>query len=172
MCKANQNTFMTETSEQHSGTSLAGRLGISRASALAAISAGRLAATSQTIGLRKIYKLKTQDIANYKETVLTTLKARIARVEKDPIRQTQLAAAAIANIRTKVASENNIYTPQRLADRYGVGLEAAAYLLGRYAVRVENGFKVDSAALAAIERHINETRGGAAIRNAGGTYVG
>ena len=162
---------MTETSEQHSGTSLAGRLGISRASALAAISAGRLAATSQTIGLRKIYKLKTQDIADYKETVLQTLKARIARVEKDPIRQTQLAAAEIRSIRTKVASENNIYSAQRLADRYGIGLEAAAYILNRYAKRVEDGFEVDSAALAAIERHIRETRGSGTITNKGGVFV-
>ena len=163
---------MTETSEQHSATSLAGRLGVSRASALAAISAGRLAATSQTIGLRKIYKLKTQNILSYKETVLTTLKARIARVEKNPIRQTQLAAAEIRQIRTQVASESDIYTPQRLADRFGIGLEAASYLLGRYATRVENGFKVDSAALAKITQHIGETRGGGAIKNAGGVYVG
>ena len=162
---------MTETSEQHSATSLAGRLGVSRASALAAISAGRLAATSQTIGLRKIYKLKTQDILNYKESVVQTLKARIARVEKDPIRQTQLAAAEIRSIRTKVAAESDIYSAQRLADRYGVGLEAAAYLLGRYAVRVENGFRVDQAALAKIERHIRETRGSGTITNKGGVFV-
>ena len=163
---------MTETSEQHSATSLASRIGVSRASALAAVAAGRLAASSQTIGLRKIYKIQTQDILNYKESVLTTLKARIARVEKDPIRQTQLAAAEIRSIRTKVASESNIYTAQRLADRFGIGLEAAAYLLGRYAVRVENGFRVDQAALAKIERHIGETRGSGTIKNAGGVYVG
>ena len=162
---------MTETSEQHSSTSLASRLGVSRASALAAISAGKLAASSQTIGLRKIYKLKTQDILNYKERVVQTLKARIARVEKDPIKQTQLAAAEIRSIRTKVAAESDIYTPQRLADRFGIGLEAAAYLLGRYGVRVKNGFKVDAPALAAIERHISETRGGAAIINRGGPFV-
>ena len=162
---------MTDSSEQHSATSLASRLGVSRASALAAISAGRLAASSQTIGLRKIYRLKTQDILNYKQTVLSTLKARIARVEKDPIRQTQLAAAEIRSIRTKVASESNIYTPQRLADRFGIGLEAASYILGRYALRVENGFKVDASALAKIERHIAETRGSGAIQSKGGVYV-
>ena len=162
---------MTQTSEQHSGTSLAGRLGISRASALAAISAGRLAATSQNIGLRKIYKLETQDIADYKETVLQTLKARIARVEKDPIRQTQLAAAEIRQVRTQVQAESDIYTPQRLADRFGIGLEAASYILGRYALRVENGFKVDSAALAKIEQHIAETRGGGTIKSKGGVFV-
>ena len=163
---------MSESSEQHSGTSLASRLGVTRAAALGAISAGRLAASSQTIGLRKIYKLKTQDILNYKESVLQTLKARIARVEKDPIRQTQLAAAEIRQVRTQVQAESDIFTPQRLADRYGITLEAAAYLLGRYAVRVENGFKVDQAALANIERHIAETRGGGTIKNAGGVYVG
>ena len=162
---------MTETSEQHSATSLAGRLGVSRASALAAISAGRLAASSETIGLRKIYRLKTQDIANYKQTVLTTLKARIARVEKDPIRQTQLAAAEIRQVRTQVQAESDIYTPQRLADRFGIGLEAASYILGRYALRVENGFKVDSAALAKIEQHIAETRGGGTIKSKGGVFV-
>ena len=162
---------MTESSEQHSMTSLASRLGVTRAAALGAISAGRLAATSKTIGLRRIYTIKTASILDYKAAVLTKLQARIALVESDPVRRTQLAAAAIANIRTQVAAENEIFTPQRLADRFGIGLEAAAYLLGRYAVRVENGFKVDSAALAKIERHINETRGGAAIRNAGGPYV-
>jgi len=162
---------MPETLEQHSSTSLASRLGVSRASALAAVAAGRLPASSQTIGLRKIYKLKTQDILSYKETVLTTLKARIARVEKDPIKQTQLAAAEIRSIRTKVAAESDIYTPQRLADRYGITLEAASYLLGRYATRAENGFKADSAALAKIERHIGETRGSGTIANAGGVYV-
>ena len=163
---------MTETSEQHSATSLASRLGVSRASALAAVAAGRLAASSQTIGLRKIYKIKTQDIADYKETVVQTLKARIARVEKDPIRQSQLAAAEIRQVRTQVAAESNIYTPQRLADRFGIGLEAASYLLGKYATRVENGFKVDASALAKIERHIGETRGAGTIKNAGGVYVG
>jgi len=150
---------------------LASRLGVSRASALAAISAGKLAASSQTIGLRKIYKLKTQDILNYKERVVQTLKARIARVEKDPIKQTQLAAAEIRSIRTKVAAESDIYSAQRLADRYGITLEAASYLLGRYATRVKTGFKVDSGALAKIEQHIAETRGGGAIKNAGGVYV-
>ena len=151
---------------------MASRLGVSRASALAAISAGKLAASSQTIGLRKIYKLKTQDILNYKERVVQTLKARIARVEKDPIKQTQLAAAEIRRIRTKVAAESDIYSAQRLADRYGITLEAASYLLGRYATRVENGFKADSAALAKIERHINETHASGTIANAGGVYVG
>jgi len=150
---------------------LASRLGVSRASALAAISAGKLAASSQTIGLRKIYKLKTQDILNYKERVVQTLKARIARVEKDPIKQTQLAAAEIRRIRTKVAAESDIYSAQRLADRFGIGLEAAAYLLGRYAVKVKTGFKVDAPALAAIERHISETRNSGTIANAGGVYV-
>ena len=162
---------MTQTSEQHSATSLAGRLGVSRASALAAVAAGRLAASSQTIGLRKIYKLKTQDILNYKESVVQTLKARIARVEKDPIRQTQLAAAEIRQVRTQVQAESDIYTPQRLADRYGIGLEAASYILGRYALRVKNGFTVDAAALANIERHIRETRGSGTITNKGGVFV-
>ena len=162
---------MTESSEQHSMTSLASRLGVTRAAALGAISAGRLAATSKEIGLRTIYTIKTASILDYKAAVLAKLQARIARVEKDPIRQTQLAAAAIANIRTQVAAENEIFTPQRLADRFGIGLEAASYILGRYAIRVENGFKVDQAALAKIERHINETRGSGAIKNAGGPYV-
>jgi hypothetical protein len=162
---------MTESSEQHSATSLASRLGVTRAAALGAISAGRLAATSKTIGLRRIYTIKTAAILDYKAGVLTTLKARIARVESDPVRRTQLAAAAIANIRTQVQAESDIYTPQRLADRFGIGLEAASYLLGRYALRVTNGFKVDQAALAAIERHINETRGGGTIKNKGGVYV-
>ena len=151
---------------------MAGRLGVTRAAALGAISAGRLAATSKTIGLRKIYTIKTTNILAYKAAVLTKLQARIARVEKDPIRQTQLAAAEIRQVRTQVAAENEIITPQRLADRYGITLEAASYLLGRYATRVENGFKADSAALAKIERHINETRGSGTIANAGGVYVG
>jgi hypothetical protein len=152
-------------------TSLASRLGVTRAAALGAISAGRLKATSKTIGLRTIYTIKSESIQAYKAGLLTTLKARIARVESDPVRRTQLAAAAIRNIRTQTEAESDIYTPQRLADRFGIGLEAASYLLGRYAARVENGFKVDSSALAKIERHIGETRGGAAIRNAGGPYV-
>jgi hypothetical protein len=163
---------VTESTEQHSATSLASRLGVTRAAALGAISAGRLAATSKTIGLRRIYTIKTASILDYKQSVLTKLQARIALVENDPVRRTQLAAATIRNIRTQVAAENDIYTPQRIADRFGIGLEAASYLLGRYALRVENGFKVDQAALAAIERHINETRGGGTIKNKGGVYVG
>ena len=162
---------MTESTEQHSATSLASRLGVTRAAALGAISAGRISATSKAIGLRRIYTIKSEDILAYKKSVLTKLQARIALVESDPIRRTQLAAAAIANIRTQVAAENEIFTPQRLADRFGIGLEAAAHLLGRYAVRVENGFKVDQAALANIERHIRETRGSGAIKNAGGVFV-
>jgi len=162
---------MPETLEQHSATSLAGRLGVTRAAALGAISAGRLAATSKTIGLRKIYTIKTTNILAYKAAVLTKLQARIARVEKDPIRQTQLAAAEIRQVRTQVAAENEIFTPQRLADRFGISLEAAGYLLGRYAVRIKTGFKVDSSALAKIERHIRETRNSGTIANAGGVYV-
>ena len=162
---------MTESSEQHSMTSLASRLGVTRAAALGAISSGRIAATSKTIGLRTIYTIKTASILDYKKSVLTKLQARIALVESDPVRRTQLAAAAIANIRTQVGAESNIYTPQRLADRFGISLEAASYLLGRYAVRVENGFKVDQAALAKIERHIGETRGSGTITNKGGVFV-
>ena len=150
---------------------MAGRLGVTRAAALGAISAGRLAATSKTIGLRKIYTIKTTNILAYKAAVLTKLQARIARVEKDPIRQTQLAAAEIRQVRTQVAAENEIFTPQRLADRFGISLEAAGYLLGRYAVRIKTGFKVDSSALAKIERHIRETRNSGTIANAGGVYV-
>ena len=131
----------------------------------------RLAATSKTIGLRRIYTIKTASISDYKAGVLTKLKARIALVESDPVRRTQLAAATIRNIRTQVAAETNIYSAQRLADHYGITLEAASYLLGRYGVRVTNGFKVDSSALAKIERHINETRGGGTIKSKGGVYV-
>ena len=163
---------MTESSEQHSMTSLASRLGVTRAAALGAISAGRISATSKTIGLRTIYTIKTASILDYKAAVLTKLQARIALVESDPIRRTQLAAAAIANIRTQVQVESNTYTPQRLADRFGISLEAASYLLGKYALRIKNGFKVDPAALAKIEQHIAETRGGGTIKNAGGVYVG
>ena len=163
---------MTESTEQHSATSLASRLGVTRAAALGAISAGRLKATTKTIGLRRIYTIKTSSIADYKQSVLTKLQARIALVESDPVRRTQLAAAAIRNIRTQTEAESDIYTAQRLADRFGIGLEAASYLLGRYAIRAENGFKVDQAALAAIERHINETRGSGTIKNKGGVYVG
>ena len=162
---------MTESSEQHSATSLASRLGVTRAAALGAISSGRLAATSKEIGLRRIYTIKTASILDYKKSVLTKLQARIALVESDPVRRTQLAAAAIANIRTQVGAESNIYTPHRLADRFGIGLEAASYILGRYALRVENGFKVDASALAKIERHIAETRGSGAIQSKGGVYV-
>ena len=163
---------MTESTEQHSATSLASRLGVTRAAALGAISAGRISATSKAIGLRTIYTIKTASILDYKKSVLTKLQARIALVESDPVRRTQLAAAAVAHIRTQVAAENEIFTPQRLADRFGIGLEAASYLLGKYALRIKNGFKVDPAALANIERHIRETRGGGTIRNAGGVYVG
>jgi hypothetical protein len=163
---------VTESTEQHSATSLASRLGVTRAAALGAISAGRLAATSKTIGLRRIYTIKSENIQAYKAGVLSKLQARIALVESDPVRRTQLAAAAIRNIRTQTEAESDIYTPQRLADRFGIGLEAASYLLGRYAIRAENGFKVDAGALAKITQHIGETRGGAAIRNAGGPYVG
>ena len=162
---------MTESTEQHSMTSLASRLGVTRAAALGAISAGRISATSKAIGLRTIYTIKTASILDYKKSVLTKLQARIALVESDPVRRTQLAAAAIANIRTQVGAESNIYTPQRLADRFGIGLEAASYILGRYALRVENGFKVDSAALAKIEQHIAETRGGGTIKSKGGVFV-
>ena len=66
----------------------------------------------------------------------------------------------------------NIVTENRPGAGGSIGLEAAAYLLNRYAVRVENGFKVDQAALAKIERHIGETRNAGTIKNAGGVYVG
>ena len=157
--------------EQHSLTSLSARLGVTRAAALGAISSGRIPAKTANIGARKIYTLSTSSVEKYRAELLTKLRAKIALVTSDPTRRAEMTSSALAAIRDEAAAESDIYTPQRIADRFGIGLEAASYLLGRYAVRVENGFKVDASALAKIERHINETRGSGTITNKGGVFV-
>jgi hypothetical protein len=158
--------------EQHSIQSLSARLGVSRGATLGALAGGKLPVL-ETIefGARKAYKIEGAEIEKYKAAVLEKLSAKIAKISNDPIRRRELTASALGKMRRMLEAEAKITTAPKLAERYGISLEAAAFLLGRYARRVDGGFEVDAAARAAIEKHIRETRGGAAIRNAGGPFV-
>lgn len=157
--------------EQHSATSLAARVGMSRTALQGAIISGRIPAKKTTVGQREIYTIKTDDIAKYKSDVLRKLQARVAKITTDPIRAKEITGSALADLRKQAESEGAVYTPRSIADLFGIGLEAASYILGRYAERVENGYKISAAARAKIERHIEETRGAGAIQSKGGVYV-
>jgi hypothetical protein len=158
--------------EQHSATSLAARVGMSRTALQGAILSGRIPAKKSTIGAREIFTIETASIEKYKGEVLQKLQARVAKITTDPIRAKEITGSALADLRKQTESEAGVTTPRRTADQYGIGLEAASYVLNRYAERVENGFKVSPSAKKAIEKHINETRGGGVIKNKGGVYVG
>lgn len=158
--------------EQHSISSLSGRLGLSRGATLGAISAGRLPVVEKiTFGARVAYRIKGDAIEGYRAQILEKLEGKIAKVSADPGKRRELMAGALRAIRLELEADQKITTAIKLAERYGISLEAAAYVLGRYAKRVKDGFEVDAAARAAIEKHIRETRGGAAIINRGGPFV-
>ena len=157
--------------EQHSSTSLAARVGMSRTALQGAILSGRIPAKKTTVGAREIYTIETSAIENYKGDVLRKLQARVAKITTDPVRASEITGSALASLRKQVEQENAVWTPRKLADHYGIGLEAASYLLGRYAERLMNGYKVSATAMRSIERHVAETRGSGAIKNAGGVYV-
>jgi len=158
--------------EQHSISSLSGRLGLSRGATLGAISAGRLPVEEKiTFGARVAYRIKGESIEGYRAKILEKLEGKIAKVSADPGKRRELMSGALRALRLELEADSKITTAPKLAERYGISLEAAAYVLGRYAKRVKDGFEVNAAALAAIERHINETRGSGTIANAGGVYV-
>lgn len=162
---------MSQQMEQHSATSLAARVGVSRGALMGAILAGRLPAKKTTIGAREIYTITTEAVEDYKADVLRKLQARVAKITTDPVRAAEITGSAIANMKKEAEQENAVWTPRKLADRFAIGLEAASYLLGRYAERIENGYKVTPEAMRSIERHVAETRGGGTIKNAGGVFV-
>jgi ribosomal protein S25 len=155
--------------EQHSTSSLSARLGVTRAAALGAIAAGRIKATSTQIGARQIYTIEQSEIEAYRSEFVAKLKERVNRIESDPRRAFEKTSSALASVRKEVAAEANVHTPRSVADRYNIGLEAASYLLNKYAERVENGFKISPEARKKIEKHIEETRGGRAVQK--GYYV-
>jgi hypothetical protein len=158
--------------EQHSATSLAARVGMSRTALQGAILSGRIPAKKTTIGAREIYSIESASIEKYKGEVLRKLQARVAKITTDPVRAKEITGSALADLRKQAESESGVWTPRKLADHFGIGLEAASYVLNRYAERTENGFKVSPSAMKAIEKHIRETRGGGTIRSKGGVYVG
>jgi hypothetical protein len=149
--------------EQHSATSLAARVGVTRTALKGAILSGRLQTAKTMIGAREIYTITTEAVENYKGDVLKKLQARVAKITSDPIRAKEITGSALADLRKQAASEAAVHTPRSIADLFGIGLEAASYLLNKYAERTENGFKISAQARAKIERHINETRGGSAV---------
>jgi ribosomal protein S25 len=151
--------------EQHSTSSLSARLGVTRAAALGAIAAGRIKATATQIGARQIYTIEQSEIEAYRSEFVAKLKERVNRIESDPRRAFEKTSSALASVRKEVAAEAEVHTPRSIAERYGIGLEAASYLLNKYAERVENGFKISAEARKKIEKHIEETRGGSVIKN-------
>ena len=155
--------------EQHSTSSLSARLGVTRAAALGAIAAGRIKATCTQVGARQIYTIEQSEIEAYRSEFVAKLKERVNRIESDPRRAFEKTSSALASVRKEVAAEVDVHTPRSIAERYGIGLEAASYILNKYAERVENGFKISPEARAKIEKHIEETRGGRAVQK--GYYV-
>jgi hypothetical protein len=157
--------------EQHSATSLAARVGVTRTALQGAILSGRIPAKKSTIGARELFTIETASIEKYKREVLKKLQARVAKITTDPIRAKEITGSALADMKKQAEQENAVWTPRKLADHFAIGLEAASYLLGRYAERIENGYKVSAAAMRSIERHIRETRGSGTITNKGGVFV-
>ena len=151
--------------EQHSATSLAARVGMSRTALQGALLAGRIPAKKSTIGAREIYTIETAAIEKYKAEVLRKLEARVAKITTDPVRAREITGSALADLRKQAESEAAVHTPRSVADLFGISLEAASFLLNKYAERIENGFKISAQARANIEKHVRETRGGSVIKN-------
>ena len=150
--------------EQHSLTSLSARLGVSRAAALGAVLSGRLTAKSTDVGARRIYTIPTEKVEQYRADLVAKLEAKIQKVTSDPIRSREMLSSALADIRDESNKERgDIWTPPRLADLLGISVEAANYVLARFAERVEGGFKVSKDAMEKIRRHVESSRGGTIV---------
>lgn len=149
---------MSKQFEQHSPTSLAARVGVTRTALRGALLSGRLPAKKTTIGAREIFTIATADVENYKADVLRKLQARVAKITSDPIRAAEITGSAIANLRRAALAEAEVWTPQRLADFLNCSLERAGWLLQKYATRGTDGFKVTADQMATIERVNEELR--------------
>lgn len=145
--------------ELHSATSLALRLGVSRATALAAIETGKLKATIEAIGTRRAYRVDGDDIAAYKGAILAQLEQRIAKVTTDPIRAKEQAGSAAAALRDDAAADVARLTPAKLMDDLNVSRELAIWLLGKYATRVDGGWTADADQMQKIRQVANERKG-------------
>jgi hypothetical protein len=136
---------------------------MSRTALQGAIISGRIPAKKSQIGAREIFTIETTAIEKYRAEVLNKLQARVAKITSDPVRAREITGSALADLRKQAESQAAVHTPRSVADLFGVSLEAAAYLLNKYATRVENGFKISAEARKKIEKHINETRGGSVV---------
>lgn len=155
--------------ETHSISSLAARVGITRTATLGAISSGRLPAQKVKAGAREIYTLTRDDIEKFKKAIVSKLEAKIARVTADPRNQEKLVGRALNNLRKEAEAENAIWSPRKLADVLGIGVEAATYVLNKYGQRVQDGFAVSPDAMRKIKAHIEQTRGGSIASFTGGS---
>ena len=99
--------------EQHSISSLSARLGVARATALGAIAAGRIKATSVQVGARQIYSIEQSEIEAYRSEFVEKLKDRVERMESDPRRAFEKTSSALASVRREVAAEADAHTPQK-----------------------------------------------------------
>lgn len=151
--------------EQHSLTSLANRIGMTRTATRGALLSGRLPAIKTTIGAREIFTIQTDDINRYKADVLHKLQARVAKITSDPIRQQEIASSAAAAMRDSVKAENVVWTPARLADLLGCSLDLAGWLLQRHGERIEGGFRLLPEALTAARREREQLNNMAPRRN-------
>lgn len=159
--------------ERHSLASLAMRTGLNRAVLLGALASGRLPVVERTkVGSRTIYDIKTESVEDFAAGFRQRLQARVDKLATDPFQREQAMLQALRGVRNDFEAEQGLMTVDRLMERENISREAASYLLGKYAERVENGWKVSPEAMAKIKKHIQETRGGGTIRSAGGVYVG
>ena len=103
----------------------------------------RSSVQAYTSHLRRLIELKSSDAACLNKELLAKKIIKTA------------AEGSLAEIRLEIERKNQISARQVFED----------------GVRIENGFTVDAAALANIERHIRETRGSGTITNKGGVFV-
>jgi hypothetical protein len=158
--------------ERHSISSLSLRTGLNRAVLLGAIASGRLPIAERTqVGSRVVYDIKTESVEDFVAGFRQRLQARVDKLSADPFQRQQGMLQALRGVRDSFEAEQGLMTVDKLMEQENISREAAAYILNRYAERVEGGWKVSPEAMAKIRRHIQETRGGAAIVSKGGPYV-
>jgi hypothetical protein len=158
--------------ERHSISSLSLRAGMNRGVLLGALASGKLPVVERAkVGTRTIYDIQTEVIEDFVAGFRARLQARVERMTSNPAERELKTAQALREVRKNFQAETGPMTVDKLMDIASISREAAAYLLNKYGVRVENGWAVSPEAMRKIRRHIEETRGSGTIQNKGGVYV-
>lgn len=151
---------MTPQVERHSISSLSLRTGLNRAVLLGALASGRLPVVERAkVGSRTVYDIKTTAVEDFVLGFRQRLQDRVDKLASSPFEREQRMLQALRVVRDDLEKEQGLESPDTLVERYGISRELATWLLNKHGQRVEGGWNVTAEGRAAIERHIEETRG-------------